>query len=220
MGQKTHPYGMRLGIIKSWQSRWFAKPKDYPELLQEDIKVRNYIRSRLSKAGVSKIEIERTPKRVTVYIDTARPGLVIGKKGAEIERLNEELQHLTKKEVHLSVQEIKVPELDANVVSENIARQLEQRIAFRKAMRRAVTSALKAGAEGIRICCSGRLDGSEIARTEGYREGRVPLHTLRADIDFARATAHTTYGCVGVKVWISKGEILERRGEEKRKENP
>jgi small subunit ribosomal protein S3 len=208
MGQKTHPLGLRLGIIKTWDSRWFASSRDYANLLHEDLVLREYVRNRLSKAGVSKVEIERTPKRVTVTIHTARPGAVIGKRGAEIESLQRELQLLTKKEVHLNVQEIRAPELDSLLVAESIARQLEQRIGFRRAMRKSVTSALRLGAEGIRVFCSGRLDGSEIARTEGYREGRVPLHTLRADIDFSRATAHTTYGCIGVKVWISKGDVL------------
>ena len=208
MGHKTHPLGLRLGIVKTWESRWFAPSRDYANLLYEDLTLRNYVRNRLAKAGISKIEIERTPKRVTVTLFTARPGAVIGKRGSEVESLQKEIQLLTKKEVHLNVQEVRTPELDAALVAESLARQLEQRIGFRRAMRKVVTSALRMGAEGIRVFCSGRLDGSEIARTEGYREGRVPLHTLRADIDFARATAHTTYGCIGVKVWISKGDII------------
>jgi small subunit ribosomal protein S3 len=211
MGQKTHPIGLRLGVVKTWNSRWFAASRDYANLLHEDVILGDYVRNRLAKASISKVEIERTPKRITVTLFTARPGAVIGKRGAEVESLQKELQLLTQKEVHLHVQEVRSPEIDAVLVAESLARQLEQRIGFRRAMRKAVTSALRMGAEGIRVFCSGRLDGAEIARTEGYREGRVPLHTLRADIDFARATAHTTYGCIGIKVWISKGDILEKQ---------
>lgn len=207
MGQKTHPLGFRLGVTKTWSSRWFAA-KEYAQLLKEDLFLRKYIRNRLERAEVSRVEIERTPKRVTVFIHTARPGIVIGRRGTEVDRLQEELQHLTKKEVKLNIQEIRTPELEANLVASSIGRQLEQRIAYRRAMKKAVTSAMRAGAEGIKVACGGRLAGAEIARHEGYREGRVPLHTLRADIDFARATAHTTYGCIGVKVWISRGEVL------------
>ncbi|MRR08561.1 30S ribosomal protein S3 [bacterium] len=210
MGQKTHPVGMRLGIIKSWDSRWFAK-KDFADLLEEDQRIRRYIRQKLQAASVSKIEIERTPKRVTVTIHTSRPGIVIGKKGGEIEKLKAEIQLLTgQKEVHLNIAEVKVPELDAQLVADAIARQLEQRISFRRAMKKAVQSTLRMGALGIKIMCGGRLGGAEIARVESYREGRVPMQTLRADIDYATSTSHTTFGCIGVKVWIFKGEVLNR----------
>ena len=210
MGQKTHPVGLRLGIIKTWDSRWFAK-KDFADLLEEDQKVRRYIRQKLLNAGVSKIEIERTPKRVTVTIHSSRPGIVIGRKGGEIEKLKAEIQLLTgQKEVHLNIAEIKVPEIDAQLVADSIARQLEQRISFRRAMKKAVQSTLRMGALGIKITCGGRLGGAEIARTESYREGRVPMQTLRADIDYSTATSHTTFGCIGVKVWIFKGEVLAK----------
>ncbi len=208
MGQKTHPVGMRLGIIKTWDSRWFAK-KDFADLLEEDQRIRKYIRQKLLSAGVSRIEIERTPKRVTVTIHTSRPGIVIGKKGGEIEKLKAEIQLLTgQKEVHLNIAEVKVPELDAQLVADSIARQLEQRISFRRAMKKAVQSSLRMGALGIKIMSGGRLGGAEIARVESYREGRVPMQTLRADIDYATSTSHTTFGCIGVKVWIFKGEVL------------
>jgi len=210
LGQKTHPVGMRLGIIKTWDSRWFAK-KDFADLLEEDQRVRRYIRQKLQAASVSRIEIERTPKRVTVTIHTARPGIVIGKKGGEIEKLKAEIQLLTgQKEVHLNIAEVKVPELDAQLVADSIARQLEQRISFRRAMKKAVQSTLRMGALGIKIMCGGRLGGAEIARVESYREGRVPMQTLRADIDYATSTSHTTFGCIGVKVWIFRGEVLNR----------
>jgi small subunit ribosomal protein S3 len=199
---------MRLGIIKTWDSRWFAK-KDFADLLEEDQRIRKYIRQKLLSAGVSKIEIERTPKRVTVTIHTSRPGIVIGKKGGEIEKLKAEIQLLTgQKEVHLNIAEVKVPELDAQLVADSIARQLEQRISFRRAMKKAVQSSLRMGALGIKIMSGGRLGGAEIARVESYREGRVPMQTLRADIDYATSTSHTTFGCIGVKVWIFKGEVL------------
>ncbi len=216
MGQKTNPTGLRLGINKTWESRWFATNK-YSELLQEDLTIRNYIRSRLERAGVSRIEIQRAPKRVTIDIYTARPGIVIGRKGIEVERLKEELQHLTGKEIYINIQEIKRPELDAYLVAEGVARQLEQRVSFRRAIKKTVASTMRMGAEGIRICCSGRLGGAEMARRAQYHEGRVPLHTLRADIDFARVTAKTTYGTIGVKVWICKGEVL---GKEEGQEAP
>jgi len=207
LGQKTHPVGMRLGIIKSWDSRWFAK-KDFADLLEEDQRIRRYIRQKLQAASVSKIEIERTPKRVTVTIHTSRPGIVIGKKGGEIEKLKAEIQLLTgQKEVHLNIAEVKVPELDAQLVADAIARQLEQRISFRRAMKKSVQSTLRMGALGIKIMCGGRLGGAEIARVESYREGRVPMQTLRADIDYATDTAKTIAGTCGVKVWIYKGEI-------------
>jgi len=211
LGQKTHPIGLRLGIIKTWDSRWFAK-NDFASLLEEDERIRRYLRQKLMNASISKIEIERTSKRVTVTIHTSRPGIVIGRKGGEIEKLKAEIQHLTaQKEVHLNIAEIKVPELDAKLVADNIARQLEQRISFRRAMKKAVQSTLRMGAYGIKIACGGRLGGAEIARTESYREGRVPMHTLRADIDYATSTSHTTFGCIGIKVWIFKGEVLGKQ---------
>lgn len=210
MGQKTHPIGLRLGITKTWKSRWFAK-QDFPELLREDIMLRKYVRSRFSRAGVSKIGIERAVKQATVTIYTARPGIVIGRRGTEVDRLRDELRRLTQKEVYINIQEIKSPELDAQLVAEDIARQLEQRVSFRRAMKRAVASAMRLGAAGVRILCAGRLGGAEMARREQYREGRVPLHTLRADIDYASATAFTTYGTIGVKVWICRGEVIDSR---------
>ncbi len=210
MGQKTHPIGLRLGIIKNWESRWFAK-RDFANLLEEDQRIRRYLQQKLLNAGLSNISIERTPKRVTVTIHTSRPGIIIGRKGAEIEKLKAEIQLLTQqKDVHLNINEVKVPEIDAHLVADSIARQLEQRISFRRAMKKAVQGALRMGAQGIKISCGGRLAGAEIARTESYREGRVPMHTLRADIDYATSTAHTTFGCIGVKVWIFKGEVLNR----------
>lgn len=209
MGQKVHPIGFRLGIIKTWDSRWFAGKRELPQLIKEDFTLRKYIRSRLRHAAVSKIVIERAPNRATVDIYTARPGVVIGRRGVEVDRLKEELQYLTGKEIVLNVHEVRRPELDALLVAENIARQLEGRVSFRRAMRKAIASAMRAGAQGIKIRCSGRLGGAEIARSHEEKEGRVPLHTLRADIDFARATAYTIYGTIGVKVWIFKGEVLE-----------
>lgn len=209
MGQKVHPVGFRLGIIKTWDSRWFAGKKELPQLIKEDFTLRKYIRNRLRHAAVSKIVIERTPNRATIDIYTARPGVVIGRRGVEVDRLKEELQYLTGKEIVLNVHEVRRPELDALLVAENIARQLEGRVSFRRAMRKAIASAMRAGAQGIKIRCSGRLGGAEIARSHEEKEGRVPLHTLRADIDFARATAYTIYGTIGVKVWIFKGEVLE-----------
>ena len=209
MGQKTNPIGLRLGIIKTWDSRWFAR-KDFAELLQEDIMLRRYLKTRLFQAGISKILIQRAGGKATVTIRTARPGLVIGRRGAQVDQVKDELQHLTKKEILLNIEEVKKPDIDAQLVAEHVARQLEQRVSFRRAMKRAITSAMRQGAEGIKILCSGRLGGAEMARHEGYKEGRVPLHTLRADIDYATATAHTTYGCVGVKVWIFHGEVLEK----------
>jgi len=209
LGQKVHPVGFRLGIIKTWDSRWFAGKKELPQLIKEDFTLRKYIRNRLRHAAVSKIVIERTPNRATIDIYTARPGVVIGRRGVEVDRLKEELQYLTGKEIVLNVHEVRRPELDALLVAENIARQLEGRVSFRRAMRKAIASAMRAGAQGIKIRCSGRLGGAEIARSHEEKEGRVPLHTLRADIDFARATAYTIYGTIGVKVWIFKGEVLE-----------
>ena len=208
MGQKVNPIGLRLGINRTWDSRWYAE-SEYAELLHEDIRLRNYLKKRLTQAGVSKIVIERPAKKARITIHTARPGVVIGKKGADIERLRKELSKMTSSDVHLNIIEIRKPEIDAQLVAENIAQQLERRIGFRRAMKRAVQSAMRLGAQGIRINCGGRLGGAEIARTEWYREGRVPLHTLRADIDYGLTTAHTTYGTCGVKVWVFKGEIME-----------
>ncbi len=207
MGQKVHPTGFRLGVIRTWDSRWFAT-KDYPKLVVEDRQIRNYIKKRLYHAGISKVEIERAANKVKVRVFTARPGIVIGKKGAEIESLLKDLQKKFKREILVDIQEVRRPELDATLVSENIALQLVRRVAFRRAMKRAVTSALKFGAKGVRVATSGRLGGAEMARREWYREGRVPLHTLRADIDYGTALAKTTYGIIGVKVWIFKGEVL------------
>lgn len=212
MGQKTHPYGFRLGVVKDWRSRWYAE-KDFPRLLQEDETIRKYMFRRLAHAAISDVEIERKPSKVVVTVHTARPGVVIGKRGAEVDKLRDELGVLTKSEVSVNVEEIKRPEVDARLVGENVAHQIRQRISFRRAMKRAVQSARRAGAEGIKIQCAGRLGGAEIARTEGYNEGRVPLHTLRADIDYALVEARTTYGVIGVKCWIFKGEVVDdRRG--------
>ena len=208
MGQKVHPIGLRLGIIKTWDSRWYAK-KNYATLLHEDIKVRNIVKERLTHAGVSKIEIERAGQKAKINIHTARPGIIIGKKGAEVDKLKKDLEALTGKQMFINIQEIRRPELEAQLVAENIALQLERRIAFRRAMKKSVTSALRLGAQGIKITCAGRLAGAEIARTEWYREGRVPLHTLRADIQYGFAEAKTTMGQIGVKVWIYKGEVLQ-----------
>jgi small subunit ribosomal protein S3 len=212
MGQKTHPYGFRLGVLKDWRSRWYAE-KDFPRLLQEDETIRKYLFRRLAHAAISDVEIERKPSKIVVTVHTARPGVVIGKRGAEVDKLRDELGVLTKSEVSVNVEEIKRPEIDARLVGENVAHQIRQRISFRRAMKRAVQSARRAGAEGIKIQCAGRLGGAEIARTEGYNEGRVPLHTLRADIDYAHVEAFTTYGVIGVKCWIFKGEVVDdRRG--------
>jgi small subunit ribosomal protein S3 len=209
MGQKVNPIGLRLGINRTWDSRWYANKKDFGRLLQEDIKIREYLSEKLKAAGVSKIVIERPHKKCRITIHSARPGVVIGKKGADIEKLKSDVQKFTNDEVHLNIVEIRKPEIDAKLVAENIAQQLERRVAFRRVMKRAVQSAQRLGALGIRIKCGGRLGGAEIARVEWYHEGRVPLHTLRADIDYGIATAKTTYGTCGVKVWIFKGEIME-----------
>src|SRR6185436_19873660 len=209
MGQKVNPIGLRLGVNRTWDSRWYAGKKEYGKLLQEDIKIRNYLQDKLKQAGVSRIFIERPHKKCRVTIHSARPGVVIGKKGADIEKLKSDVQKYTADEVHLNIVEIRKPEIDAKLVAENIAQQLERRVAFRRVMKRSVQTAMRLGALGIRITCAGRLGGAEIARVEWYREGRVPLHTLRADIDYGIATAFTTYGTCGVKVWIFKGEIME-----------
>ncbi len=213
MGQKVNPIGLRIGITRTWDSRWFAK-NEFPQLVHEDYKIRRYIKDRLKHAGISRIEIERAANKVRLIIHTARPGIVIGKKGAEIEALKKALEKLTNgKEIHIDIQEVRRPELDAQLVAENIAVQLERRVSFRRAMKRAVGLAMRFGAQGIRVQCAGRLGGAEIARREWYREGRVPLHTLRADIDYGFAEAITKYGVIGVKVWIFKGEVLPEKGE-------
>jgi small subunit ribosomal protein S3 len=208
MGQKTHPRGFRLGIVKPWKSRWFAD-RNFAALLKEDETIRKYLHRRLAHAAVAEVEIERKPQKIVVTVHTARPGVVIGKQGSEVDKLRDELAHLTKSEVSINVEEIKRPEIEAQLVADSVAHQLTQRISFRRAMKRAVQSAMRSGADGIKIQCGGRLGGAEIARTEGYHEGRVPLHTLRADIDYAQSTAKTTYGTIGVKVWIFKGEVMD-----------
>jgi small subunit ribosomal protein S3 len=208
MGQKVHPRGFRLGIVKPWKSRWYAD-RNFAALLKEDETIRRYMHRRLAHAAVAEVEIERKPQKVVVTVHTARPGVVIGKQGSEVDKLRDELSHLTKSEVSINVEEIKRPEIDAQLVADSVAHQLTQRISFRRAMKRAVQSAMRSGADGIKIQCGGRLGGAEIARTEGYHEGRVPLHTLRADIDYAQSTAKTTYGTIGVKVWIFKGEVMD-----------
>ncbi len=222
MGHKVNPIGLRLGINRTWDSRWYANAGEYGKLLHEDLKIRAYLERRLSQAGVSRIVIERPAKKARVTIHTARPGVVIGKKGADIDKLRNDLSKLTASEVHLNIVEIRKPEIDAKLVAENIAQQLERRVAFRRAMKRAVQSAMRLGAQGIRINCGGRLGGAEIARTEWYREGRVPLHTLRADIDYGVATAKTAYGSCGVKVWVFKGEVMvhDPMAQEKRLAEP
>jgi small subunit ribosomal protein S3 len=214
MGQKVNPVGLRVGIIRDWESKWYAD-KDYADLLHEDIKVREYILKRLKDAAVSHVEIERAANRVNINIHTAKPGMVIGKGGSQVEALREELSQLTGKRVHININEIKTPELDANLVAQNIAQQLERRVAFRRALKQAIQRTLRFGAKGIRAQVSGRLGGADIARTEGYNEGTVPLHTLRADIDYGTAEAHTTYGRIGVKVWIYRGDVLPPKKEAK-----
>ena len=208
MGQKVNPNGLRIGINKTWDSRWFSGKKDYAKLLHEDLKIREFIMDKLAAASISRIVIERPAQKARVTIYSARPGVVIGKKGQDIDSLKGQLQKITGSEVSLNIVEVRKPELDATLVADGIAQQLEKRVSFRRAMKRAVQSALRLGAQGIRITCGGRLGGAEIARVEWYREGRVPLHTLRADVDYGTATAHTSYGCCGIKVWIFKGEIM------------
>lgn len=208
MGQKVHPVGIRLGYIKDWASRWYAGSKEYPELLRKDLMVRDYIKKKLAHASVSRIQINRPANNAQITVSTARPGIVIGKKGEDIDKLRREVSKMMGVPVHLNVEEIRKPELDAQLVAEGVAQQLERRIMFRRAMKRAVTNTMRLGAQGIKINVGGRLNGAEIARREWYREGRVPLHTLRADIDYGFAEAKTTYGIIGVKVWIFKGEIL------------
>jgi len=208
VGQKTHPYGFRLGIVKPWRSRWFARG-DMPALLKEDELVRRYLKTRLGHAAISDVHIDRRPGKVAVTIFTGRPGVVIGKRGAEVDKLRDELAQLTGKEIGINVEEIKRPEIDAQLIGDNVTHQLVQRVSFRRAMKRAVQSAMRMGAQGIKIRCSGRLGGAEIARSEVYHEGRVPLHTLRADVDYATSTAKTTFGTIGVKVWVFKGEVVD-----------
>jgi small subunit ribosomal protein S3 len=209
LGQKVNPVGFRLGVVRTWESKWYAE-KDYSGLLHEDLKLRDYLKKRLYHAGISKVEIERAASKAKVNIFAARPGIIIGKKGSEVEALKKDLATLTDKEVFINIQEVRKPEIDAQLVAENVALQLERRVAFRRAMKKAVSQALKFGAEGVKIECSGRLGGAEMSRREWYREGRVPLHTLRADIDYGFAEAKTTYGIIGVKVLVFKGEILDR----------
>lgn len=208
MGQKIHPIGFRIGIIKDWEGRWFAEKKEYAGLILEDLKIRKYVKKRLYASGIAKIEIERAANRVKVTIHTARPGMVIGRQGTEVEVIRKEIESFSGKQVQLNIAEVKSPELNAQLVSENIAFQLERRTSFRRAMKQSIGRTMKFGAQGVKVRCSGRLMGAEIARTEGYSEGKVPLHTLRADIDYGFAEANTTYGKIGVKVWIYKGEIL------------
>ncbi|HBA40374.1 MAG: 30S ribosomal protein S3 [Deltaproteobacteria bacterium RIFCSPLOWO2_02_56_12] len=215
MGQKVHPKIFRVGVIESWDSKWYAG-HDYANLLHEDFKIKKFLKSRLYHAGISKIEIERAANKAKINIHTARPGIVIGKKGAEIEKLKEELTRLTDRETYLNIIEVRRPDLDAQLVSENVALQLERRVAFRRAMKESVSRAMRMGAQGIKIQCAGRLGGTEIARTEWYREGRVPLHTLRADISYGFAESRTTYGAIGVKVWIFRGEVLTEEEEQQK----
>ena len=209
MGHKVNPIGLRLGINRTWDSRWYADDKDYGKLLHEDIAIRDYVHKNHKQAGVSRVVIERPHRKCRVTIHTARPGLIIGKKGADIEQLRKKLSDFTDAETHLNIVEVRKPEIDAQLAAEGVAQQLEKRVSFRRAMKRAVQSAMRMGAQGIRINVGGRLGGAEIARVEWYREGRVPLHTLRADIDYGTAEAETTYGIIGIKVWIFKGEVLE-----------
>ena len=210
MGQKSNPIGMRLGIIRQWDANWFDE-KNVAEKLQEDLMVRNYIKSRLKKAGVARVIVERTAQQLRITINTSRPGVIIGRSGKDINQLEEELRKLTKKDVKVLISEIKRPELDAQLVADNIAAQLEGRISFRRAMKNAVSSTMRVGAEGVRVMCSGRLGGADMSRTEQYKEGRVPLHTLRSDIDYAMGRAETVYGSIGVKVWICRGDVIGKQ---------
>ena len=207
MGQKVNPIGLRLGIVKTWESRWYAG-KNYADYILEDYKIRKFVKNKLHHAGISKVEIERSSKHIRLRVFTSRPGIVIGKKGAEISQLKKEIEEKVSHEVMIDIQEVRKPEIDAQLVAENVALQIERRVAFRRAMKRGVSSAMRFGAMGIKIICAGRLGGAEMARTEWYKEGRIPLHTLRADIDYATYTAHTTYGAIGVKVWIFSGEVI------------
>jgi small subunit ribosomal protein S3 len=215
MGQKTHPKIFRVGVIESWDSKWYAD-RDYAELLHEDFRVKRFLKGRLYHAGISRIEIERAASKAKINIHTARPGIVIGKKGAEIDKLKQELSGLTKREIYINIHEVRRPDLDAQLVAENVALQLERRVSFRRAMKESVSRAVRMGAQGVKIQCAGRLGGAEIARTEWYREGRVPLHTLRADISYGFAESKTTYGIIGVKVWIFRGEVLTKEQEQQK----
>jgi small subunit ribosomal protein S3 len=215
MGQKTHPKIFRVGVIESWDSKWYAD-RDYADLLHEDFRVKKFLKQRLYHAGISRIEIERAATKAKINIHTARPGIVIGKKGAEIDKLKHELGGLTRREVYINIHEVRRPDLDAQLVSENVALQLERRVSFRRAMKESVSRAVRMGAQGVKIQCAGRLGGAEIARTEWYREGRVPLHTLRADISYGFAESKTTYGVIGVKVWIFRGEVLTKEEEQQK----
>ncbi len=211
MGQKVNPISFRLGVIKTWDSRWFANGKDFGSTLEEDLKIRDFLKKKLEYAGITKIGIERASERVRIILHTARPGLVIGRRGSEIEKLKEEINKITNKSVLIDVEEVKNPEIDANLIAQNIALQLERRISFRRAMKRAIQVAVQQGAKGIKIMVSGRLGGAEMSRTESYKEGKIPLHTLRADVDYAFTEAKTTYGVIGVKVWVYKGEVLKEK---------
>ncbi len=215
MGQKVNPIGLRLGITKTWSSNWFAK-ESFSDYLYEDLLIRNYLKKRMEHGGVSTLNIDRTARKVTVTINTSRPGIVIGKKGEEVEKLKAELQHLTQKEIHINIKEVKKPEMDAQLVADNISRQVQKRVSYKKAIKKAISTAMRMGAEGIKVGIGGRLNGAEIARAETFKEGRIPLHTLRADIDYATATSHTTYGCVGVKVWMCKGEVISAKGNQQK----
>lgn len=217
MGQKVHPVGFRLGYTKTWESKWYSK-KEYRKNLIEDLHIRAFVKQKLKNAGVSRVEIERASDKVKVNIHTARPGIIIGKKGTEVDKLKDEIQALTQKQIYINIHEIRKAEIDAQLIAENVAMQLERRVAFRRAMKKRVTAALRFGAEGIRIACSGRLGGAEMARREWYREGRVPLHTLRADIDYGMTIAKTTYGVIGVKVWVFKGEVLSKEQSSKKEQ--
>lgn len=212
MGQKVHPFLLRVGFIRDWESKWFAPKKDYTQFIEEDYKIRKLIKDRYKQAGISKIIIERLAQKVIIRILTARPGIIIGRHGADIERLREDINNMVKKEVSIDIEEIKNPALDAQLVAENIALQLEKRVAFRRAVKRAIEQSMSAGAKGIKISCAGRLGGAEMSRTETYKEGKIPLATLRADIDYGFAEALTTYGLIGVKVWIYKGDVLTKKG--------
>lgn len=220
MGHKVNPFILRIGLIRTWQSRWFAKPKDYARFIKEDYHIRKYVKGKFKHAAISKIIIERLAERVKIRILAARPGIIIGHHGADIERLREDLNNIIKKEVSIDIEEIKEPALDAQLVSENVALQLEKRIAFRRAIKRAISQSVGAGAKGIKITCSGRLNGAEMSRTETYKQGKIPLSTFRADIDYALAESLTTYGIIGIKVWIYKGDILTKKTTEEPKEQP
>jgi small subunit ribosomal protein S3 len=220
LGRKVHPYGFRVGVIRDWKSHWYAEGDEYADLLHEDLAIREYIRATMGRAGITRVDIERSPHQVATTVWTARPGIVIGRKGSAVKSLRSDLKEMTGKNVSVDVQEVEQPELDAKLVAENIASQLERRISHNRAMKRAVRSAMQAGAHGIKVACKGRLYGAEMAREQWQREGRVPLQTLRADIDFAQEEAHTTYGRIGVKVWIYKGEVLPGLSEAQEAEEP